>query len=222
MILAFLSLSVPKFNAQYQDEIWLLNGKKTLTSAEGFKKWRFSLDLDARSTFADGARARLGGLRVGLEFKRIHKFGIGIYSLDQGLSKSNTELIDESIRNIHFDFDYLTLFYERVLLFNKKWEWSAAIHFGTGNIEGTYQIHNSDETFVIDPIQVKPLELSTSAYYHFNWWLSGGGGIGYRYMRKTPQELQNDFNGAVYILKVKLRIGKLVKSIWNEDVKNEY
>ena len=167
-------------------------------------------------------RAKLGGVRLGLEYRRVHRFGVALYAFDRGIIKNDFSEINEDLSNVQFDFSYQSLYYERVLYFNKKWEALAAFHLGTGRINVTYQIEGDDNVYTYDPIIVKPIELTASGYYHLTWWFSLGGGVGYRYMRKTPTELRTDFNGTIYIIKAKIRIGKLTKSIFNKEVKNEY
>ncbi|NNE55630.1 MAG: hypothetical protein HKN32_06395, partial [Flavobacteriales bacterium] len=99
---------------------------------------------------------------------------------------------------------------------------NAAVHLGNGNINATILNLPIDDPRRNRTITVRPFELSTSGYYHVTWWLSAGGGVGYRYMRKTPPEARQAYNGFIYIAKLKIRFGKIVKSWFNEDVKNEY
>jgi hypothetical protein len=205
---------------QVNDSVWVVGGNRYL--GEGFKRWRPELIFDGRRTFVGGNASRLGGLRVGMEHKRVHRMGVALYGLDNAIVSTNFILEGEDVEYATYQFSYLTLFYERVLWFHPKWEWSAAVHLGTGQIDTQYKLLHEDEFRTLTPITVKPFELSTSGYYNITWWLSAGGGMGYRYMRRTPPEVKSTYNGLIYIVKVKVKFGKLVKSIFNRDVKNEY
>ncbi len=207
-------------SAQVEDSVWIVTGDRYL--GESFKKWRPELIFDARRTTVAGDASRLGGLRIGMEYKRVHRFGLGVYGLDNAIVRYRTSEDPGVMDTLAFNFSYATLFYERVLWFHPKWEWTAAMHLGSGTIESVVVNFPSDHPDKRELIAVKPTEISTSGYYNITWWLSAGGGLGYRFMRKTPTEVRGAYNGFVYIAKVKLKIGKLVKSIFNEEVKNEY
>lgn len=180
------------------------------------------LVLDARTTFVGGQSSRLGGLRLGAEYRRVHRFGIGIYGLNNQLGRETLSTIDANVDSALFSFNYLSLYYERVLFFHPKWEWSAAVHAGSGDIKVSYSLEGEEDFQELEPISVRPLELSTSGYYHISWWLSVGTGVGYRYMRKAPDEVKSIYNSSIYLIKLKIRFGRIVKSFWNKDVKDEY
>lgn len=177
--------------------------------------------FDVRRTSVEGDAIRLGGLRLGLEYKRVNRFGIGVYGLDNQIVREITSEAG-AIDTIAYNFGYTTLFYERILWFHPKWEWSAAVHFGSGTIQSNRLNLDPEDPAKFEEIQVRPFELSTSTYYNLTWWLSIGGGAGYRVMRKTPTDVRDAYNGFIYIAKVKFRLLKIIKSKFNEDVKDEY
>jgi hypothetical protein len=220
LLIGILFLSAAGLTAQWQDTVWVIGGDRVL--GDGFKKWRVELAFDARSTFVDGQTSRLGGLRVGMEYKRVHRFGIGIYGLNNQLGAESLSQIDENVDSALFSFSYLSLYYERVFYFHPKWELSSTFHLGSGDLRVSYSLEDEDQFTELEPIRVKPMEISTSAYYNVWWWLSAGGGIGYRYMRKAPTEVRDIYNSPIYLIKLKIRFGRIVKSFFNEDVKNEY
>ena len=69
---------------------------------------------------------------------------------------------------------------------------------------------------------VRLFEISSTAYYHINWWIDAGIGIGYRRMNPIPQEVKPIYNAPVAILRVRIKFGKLIKSIWDHDIKHTY
>ena len=180
------------------------------------------LILDARYTLVSSTRARLAGLRLGMEYRRVHRFGMGIYNLGDGVRVDTlAELgpkVDEAILNL----SYLSLFYERVIFFSPKWEFSLTGHVGSGSITGRYRNVESDTWTEFPERKVRPVELSGSLYFHPTWWFSVGGGVGYRFMRSTPPEVRPIYNAPVAIAKVRIRLGRLVKSTWDKEVKYEY
>jgi hypothetical protein len=202
------------------DTVWIVTGKKELNN--GFQKQKLDFVIDARTTLISNQAVQMGGFRIGVEYRRVHRFGIGVYGLGDGVNLTSLSEIDTSISQAVMNLSYATLYYERVLFFHPKWEWSATIHLGKGNISGSYRRSGNDTWFKLADREVKPFEISTTGYYHLTWWCSLGAGIGYRYMRSTPVEVRPVYNAPIAIARVRIKFGKLVKSIWNKDAKFEY
>jgi hypothetical protein len=161
-------------------------------------------------------------LRMGMEYKRVHRFGIGFYGLSE-LSRDNFQSSEGEFVPAKLKFDYNSIYYERVLFFSKRWEVSGTAHFGAGQIKVSYD--NPKETGVTvieDPIEARIMELSASTYFHLTWWFSIGAGVGHRWTGQTPSELGNIYDSTVYLAKAKLRFGKMLRAIRNKEVKYEY
>lgn len=202
------------------DTVTLINGKMALD--HHFKKWKLDFIFDARQTLISSTRARLGGLRLGVEHRRVHRFGVAVFAFDDPVSVSSLREVNSDVDTAVFSMSYGSFFYERVYYFSRKWELSAAIHLGDGTISGKYRLRGA-ENFVDYPEQrVRPVEFSTSGYYNITWWLSAGGGIGYRLMPNAPREVRPIYNAPVLLFKVKLRFFKLLRRIGNPEVVNEY
>ena len=208
------------FSAQVEDSVWVVTGKRYL--GKGFKNWKPEVILDARRTVVGNEGARLFGLRIGVEHKRVNRWGLGLFGLDEPIIRSEIIDVDADVERAAYQFSYVSSYYERVLFLHPRWEWSAALHLGAGTISASYKLFHEEEIQNIDPISVKPIEISTSGYFNPIWWVSLGGGIGYRYMRETPPTLQTAYNGAIYIVKLKVKFGKMARAIFNKEVKDEY
>jgi len=204
----------------YSDTVWIVTGKKELGPL--FQKQKLDFVLDARQTLISNTQARIAGLRIGVEYRRVHRFGFGFYGLGDGVRMSSLTELDSSITDATLNLAYASLYYERVLFFNRKWEWSATGHIGRGQITGVYRKGEQAPYEDFPTRSVRPVEVSTTGYYHLTWWCSIGFGVGYRYMRSTPQEVRPIFNAPVAIARVRIKLGKLVKSVWDENAKYEY
>lgn len=204
----------------YRDTVWLISGKRTLGPL--FKKWKFDFVLDGRRTLVSSTETNLPGIRVGLEFRRVNRFGIGIYGLGSGVHTTSLTEVDSSINEAILNMSYASVFYERILLFNRRWELSATVHQGTGIIEGKYRSKPEDEWISYKTTRVRPFELSTIGYYNLTWWCNIGVGVGYRFMRNTPVEVRPIYNAPVAIARVRIRLGRLTQSIWDKEVKYRY
>lgn len=218
-LLLLLTASAACF-AQYQDTVWTVRGNVVLD--DHFRKWKPDVVLDARTSTLNGERVRVGGVRLGAEYRRVHRFGLGIYSAATQLYISDDPNDNSVLDSARFNLNYASAYYERVLLLLPKWEWSASAHLGVGNVAVTYGAQNVNTVDLRDRIRVNPLEWSTSGYYHFTYWLSAGGGVGYRQILNAPREVRQAYQGYIYVIKLKIKVIKLVRSIWNPNVRYEY
>lgn len=219
-MLLLIGLSGMSQRKSYVDEVWIIGGKKTLRSP--FKKLRFDFQLDGRASFINNELVSIGGVKIGLEYRRVNRFGVGFYGLNNNIDIQSFEDLNQSYNNVFADFSYVTMYYERVVFFNPKWEFSATAHLGSGTVSITYQADESDDIQLYADYRMNPVEGSFSGFYHLNYWISVGGGYGYRWVFSEVDTLEDEYSSDLYILKAKIRLGKLVRSVFNKDVKNEY
>jgi len=204
----------------YRDTVWIITGKRGLGPL--FKKWKFDFVLDARRTFISNVPAQVIGIRMGAEYRRVHRFGVGIYALGSDVHVSSFKNFDIPFKEAVVRLSYASLFYERVLYFHRKWEWSSAFHIASGEVTGSYLPLNESEWSPLPVTKVRAMELSTIGYYNLTWWCNIGVGVGYRQMSGLQPELRRFYSAPVAIARVRIRLGKLVQSIWDRDKKYEY
>lgn len=206
--------------AQPNRDVWTIPGKVYL--GEGFREWKVDASFDGRNSFSQGSTVRVGGVRLGIEYLRVNRFGIGFYDLSAEVRQESYTSPDTSFSPASLTLSYRSFYFERVLLLDRKWELSATAHLAAGDV-----IVNTTNRFTglfeeYERLDVNPVELSASAYHHLAWWLSAGLGVGHRWMLNTPEEIVPLYNSTVFIAKVKIRVGKAVRSIWDKDARNEY
>lgn len=212
-------LFMPRANA-YNDTVWTIKGRQAL--GPSVRKIKLDLALDARQTLIGSKRTRLAGLRLGLEIRRVHRIGLGIYGLGDGVELDALPQIDPKITKAKLTLAYQSLYYERVLHFSRKWEWSATCHVGQGKVTGSFERSVNSGTSNLPEQKLRVLELSTTGYYNFNYWLSAGAGFGYRFMNGLPDEIEDVYEAPVALIRVRIKLGKLIKSIWDKDTQNLY
>ncbi|MFN5622293.1 MAG: hypothetical protein ACK478_13405 [Flavobacteriales bacterium] len=209
-----------KASQREPDTVWIITGKHVLGPA--YRKFKLDFSLDARQTLIGSQAARVGGVRIGLEYRRVHRFGVGLYGVGDGVSLSSLAEIDSSITWAKLTLSYQSLYYERVMYFSRKLEWSLTAHYGRGRITGSYVRLGEANLQALPEQRVGVLEFSTLGYYNLNYWCSVGLGVGYRYMLSTPADIRSVYEAPVGLLRVRFKLGKLVKSIWDKDTKNLY
>ncbi|MEO0404766.1 MAG: hypothetical protein AAF193_07845, partial [Bacteroidota bacterium] len=217
---AFLLMSFTG-NTQWSDEVWIIGGPKRISKPQ-FKKWRFDLQLDGRRSNFQDEPVQMGGIKIGMEHKRVHRFGLGFYGLQSNIQLDQLEDITAPHSGAQVDFNYVTIYYERVVFFNPRWEFSTAFHLGSGSVVVTYEDAVTEDLEVFATYDARPLEASVSGFYHLNYWISLGLGYGYQYNRTEDPTISREYSSDIFIAKAKIRVGKLVRSIFNPKVKNEY
>lgn len=200
--------------------MWIFFKKKHIQ--EPFRKWKPEVILDARQTFVDGEKFRIAGFRAGIEYRRVHRFGLGSYNLTKPVTTDQLDALGRNVESAKISLTYTTLFYERVFFFSRRWEFSTAAHAGIGEIRGSYTTNQGKVEQTFEPIEVVPVEVSTTLLFNPTWWLSVGGGVGQRVMTRASDDIQDTYNGGLYVAKLKIRFGKMFIWLFNKDVKNAY
>jgi len=202
------------------DTVWTITGWREL--GHQYTRWKTDFLLDARQTIIGESNARIGGLRIGLENRRVHRFGLGFYGMDKVVRVGELNAISGNIDQADMRLSYTSLFYERVLFFNRRFEWSATAHLGRGKIRGSYHIIGTNSMIDFDPIRVYPVEFSSTGYYNFTYWMSFGVGLGYRTFTTAPNDFVEPFKGPIAVARLRIKVLKLVRSIWNKDLRIQY
>ena len=202
--------------------------RKDTTPKPDKNKVKFILQLDARRSFVLNQSVRFYGLRLGLEYNYKHRFGIGIYGINDPVLLTNAPVLVPSRDSIDpfidtvdlmFDFDYWSFFYERVIYRNRRWEASVPIHLGLGRINGSYRDRRERLWVPIDyPVALS--EISAVGQYNVFRWLGLGTGMGYRWLWVGDQRVRSAYNAPVYMIKVKVMVGELYKSVFRRDNDN--
>ena len=200
--------------------VMLINGPHELLAYQNKLKADFS--LDARRTLFQKKWVGVMGIKAGVEYRRIHRLGIGVYFL-------NTRLFDRDFDfginadKVEYEFRYSTIYYERVLFFNRKWEFGSTLHLGGGNIRVFYQNpENKNERLQLSPVEFSTIELSTYLEYDIVYWLGVGTGIGYRQIMGVNTDLRKEFSSPIFVFNIQLKLFKLAKSFFDEQIKYEY
>ncbi|NQX91924.1 MAG: hypothetical protein HRT74_07350 [Flavobacteriales bacterium] len=71
-------------NTQWSDQVWIIGGQKRISKPQ-FKKWRFDVQLDGRRSNLRDQPVQMGGVKIGMEHKRVHRFGLGLYGLSSNI-----------------------------------------------------------------------------------------------------------------------------------------
>lgn len=222
IVVIFILLGAFSANGQFgqSDTVWLVNGYRKLEPYQNKLKPDFS--LDARRTLFQKKWVAIMGFTGGVEYRRIHRFGLGVYFLNTRVFDRNFQF-DIETEKVEYEFKYTSIYYERTLFFNKKWETGGTLHLGGGNINVLYQNpENRNERLSFAHLGFSTMEVSAYGEYHILYWLGVSAGIGYRQLMGVQKDVRKDFSTPIFVVNVQLKLFKLAKSYFDEDVKNEY
>ena len=177
--------------------------------------------FDTRNSFIDNSRAKIFGLKTGLNFGNRLYFGIGYNQLNppsQDFDKiiytvnANNELEKTTamLRLVYFSIHAEYVFYQ-----TKHWELSMPLQFGVGqtyykyNQFGKRKVIDKDYNFIYEP--------AVSVEYKFVKWVGIGADIGYRFMLTSYKSLNQKFTSPTYAFKLLIYYNEIVKSVFPES-----
>ncbi len=202
IIVVFASLNV---NAQILDSI-----KVCLT-----QKPKFSAKLDNRNSFVSNSSAMITGVKAGLEFDKRFIIGAGYNYLDSEIDKDFYSVISKNDTvNAQLKLNYISVFAEYVFYDEKKYQLSIPIQIGAGISKYTYNLNGKTINYKSKPIIL--YETALLGHYKIIKWVAIGGGIGYRLMILDNPTIDQQFNSAIYIFKVKIFFADIYKDVFVE------
>ncbi|HHG84266.1 MAG TPA: hypothetical protein ENJ82_05905 [Bacteroidetes bacterium] len=168
------------------------------------------LKFDSKQSTISNRNARIFGLRVGMSFDNKAATGFGIHFLASEFTRNfivpdgNGGL--DSIPAL-LDFRYMSLWFEYMILSNKRWELSLplAIGLGEARFRGFTESTNTPMLFA---------ETSFEAQYKIVEWLALSAGIGYRLPITSTQKVGENFNSPIYRLGIRLFLGYFYRKVF--------
>jgi len=161
-------------------------------------KPKLLLKLDARNSFISDNSVKYGGLKIGLNYNRTTKIGIGASWITSNyISKHNEE--DVKLENINF----LT-FIEYTFYKSKHWYANIPVQLGFGELKYTNNKEVKANTFIFT------YEPAMTVEYRFLKIFGLGFGFGYRFAVYSKQDITEKLSAPIYILRFKLHLGDII------------
>lgn len=213
--LFFLSLLI--FNFQLTSYAQLVD-----SIAEALKhKPKLSFRFDNRYSFTATTPSRIIAFKLGAEFAEKFRIGGGYNRLQSKITKPvyiesggiNVDTVTSTLK-----MGYLSYYAEYVFFKNKRWEFSIPIQLGFGNthFEYNYGGHRFRNNWSV----IINYEASVTGQYKIVKWIGIGAGLGYQLMLKDNPHIDENFNTPIYVIKIKIFIGDIYKSIFPKKNKN--
>lgn len=184
----------------------------------------FVFQFDNRNERYYETRARMNGVKIGLEFYKRVRLGFGVYG-NNNFYQINFPAAQEDHR-FSGRMNYVTTFGEAVFYRSFRWELSSSIARGRGQILlNTYDASTSiPELTRSDTISdIRLYDFGAHSQFKIFPWFGLGVGVGYRTLNlPSHPELQGLFSDPYVDFKIKVFLGYAIKGIFSpEKIKAE-
>lgn len=191
-----------------------------------FYRPKIVLGLGGHNSLVGGEKVRIGGMRLGLEFRHKWRFGVGLNYLNPAIFRTGGDEINPVFYRI--DFAYFNIFGEYIILNNRRWEFSFPLVLGGG---ATTVSSRASENGIWVPDRVVGLtvsQVSAVGYYKIWKWLGIGASMGYRNVTSKDENdpalskiVTTAFDGPTWAIKTKIYVGELWRALFKKKDKKK-
>jgi len=173
--------------------------------AEAMKsKPKISFRIDSRNSFISNKIALVRGYKIGLDYAKKIRLGIGFNRLATDFV-SDYSFLDgnEQIKvKPRLHLEYISLFADYVFYKSKKWEFNLPLQLGGGYSYRKYKLDGKAN--ILDKEFVLIYEANINGLYKIFTGVGVGVGTGYRIMLVGNSKIKDHFNSPIYIFRVKI------------------
>lgn len=219
-LLIFFTDLKPLLALDFQDSTTLRKYKNPLG---------FVFKLDNRFSFAGSQSVTIYGFRTGIKLKDKHEFGIALNWIgsrtffELPVRPANGELNPTALvaPKGRLLYRYVGVFYEYNFYQKKRWTFSIPLQLGTG--KAGVDIESQDGEFIERKLNSFILfEPSVNVDYKIVRFAGVGAGVGYRFAQSEQSIVQHSLTKPVFILKVKIYLGEIFRSVRKKDYRFFY
>ncbi len=181
----------------------LLRGQLFDPIRESLKeKPTYDIRLSAHNAFVANQFAKVKGVKLGLSYNKIFKFGIGYSWMKSEIS--SFYLID----SVNLRLNYILAYVDYTFYQTKHWDFSLPIQMGIGLLD-----YKTNEKVRMARSGVAFYEPSMAFDYKFLKYFSAGVGYGYRLAIKNREPINERFTSPIYTVRFKIEFGKMYKDV---------
>ena len=175
--------------------------------------------IDRYNSVVAGKGANTTGLKLGLDFKKKVRLGIGFSLLSSDIVERKTVITEpghDTTLNAILSMGYITLYAEYVFYDSNNWQISMPVQTGVGSSYFTYyeRVGSVIKEKKLNEQSIILFEPSGLLTYKIIKWVGVSGGIGYRQMILNNSKLDYNFNSVMYSLRLRIFIGEIFKSVF--------
>ncbi len=180
-----------------------------------FRKYSLIAGFDTRNSFVSADKkisVKLQGAKAGVKIMGKHNLELGYYFISNLPSKRITE-DNGAIYDLKLNLDYVTLYYEYILLNNKRWEIGFPVELGGGGYRTTATDTAGKRYAPFKDTATTGISLfgaGVDVSFKIFKWLGVGAMGGYRFVGGEEPKGMN-FNGVFYSVGLEIYFGTLYK-----------
>lgn len=164
------------------------------------EKYKFNFQIDNRLSSIRDNTIALFGAKVGLQYKNLTRFGVGVSFIVNPVEISYINKKTKLEETNTINFWYASLFNDWILYKNNKWECFITEQIGFGKPSFIREVNSEVVSDIAIPIFVN--EISSQINYKVVNWAGIGAGFGYRNLWNGDTRLKTTLNAPIYILKL--------------------
>jgi hypothetical protein len=166
------------------------------------EKPTYDIRLSTHNAFVANQFAKIKGVKLGLSYNKIFKFGIG-YSW---MKSKITSIYDNDSVNLRLN--YILAYVDYTFYQTKYWDFSLPIQMGIGLLD-----YKTNDKIRKARSGVAFYEPSMAFDYKFLKYFSAGVGFGYRLAIKNREPITERFTSPIYTIRFKIEFGKMYKDV---------
>ncbi len=173
--------------------------------------------FDSRNSFISNSRAKIFGVKTGLNYGSRVYLGIGYNQLyppsknfDKQVYYTNSDNKRDS-SEAQLNLFYFSACMEYIYYQSKHWQLSIPLQFGIGKTDYQYKLAGKKKEIENDIIFV--YEPGVSVQYKFVKWVGVGADIGFRFMATDYKKLNQKFNSPTYAFNLLIYYNEIYKSL---------
>lgn len=170
-------------------------------------KPRLDLKIESRNSFFANEWAIISGARVGLDYNKTFKLGVGYSWLRKEIQ--HAIIVDERSVNADYFFHYGVFYAEYTFYKEKPFSMSIYASVGGGrswdryiDLHGERQTANSSFVFVYEPYMTGMVDVLK--------YFSVGAGMGFRLVASGSEFSRKRLNTLIYVFKLKIKLPELL------------
>jgi hypothetical protein len=192
-----------------------------LVFEEEFKKSfrskpKLDVKFDNRFSFIRDNDVKTIGIKIGLNFRKKFKVGLGINNMLLPVQSTYRSEADTTIP-VHLEYFYFSPYIEYVYHSTRRWEFSLSTQIGLGGASYQYNDENGKKVKIKESA-ILSYEPAMLIDYKIIRWVGIGTGVGYRLVLYKSPGIKEKFSSPEYVIKLKIYLGEIVRSITGKEL----
>lgn len=186
------------------------------------QKPKFFFQIDKHNSIVANAGANTTGLKIGLDFAKRVRLGLGYYVMDSDVIEDrilNPEADPFDTTRVKLKMGYGAGSFEYIFYRKDPWQFSVPVQLGIGSTYFEYYDSTNAAKRLSSEAAVV-FETALMGQFKFFRFFAIGFGLGGRRMLYKDPQIQYDLNSPIYVVRFKILFGEIFKAVFPKKQKN--